>query len=244
MITIIILVHNIKESNGNILATTDKCIYSLYETATLPFELALIDNGSDDAMEAYNHLKDLMGVGNVLRQASSYVKRYEANTHISTCWNIALKETSGDFVFLVNNDIAFHQKGWMNLVVEQLKIPHNGVVGLQGMSWNIFSFIEGSFFCFRRSLIGELGGNWQLFDERFPFSCEDSDLCHRVQAAGLAIHQIINLSSYMVHEHHGTLSYADREGNSGWKNKPIQYITHDARRLLCRKWGLPEQIVD
>lgn len=243
MITVIVVVHNVVEAGENIFDMTRNCITSLCATASQQFELILIDNGSRDYPKTYEFLNELAGVGSEYK-LSARVVRNEGNIAISKCWNDTILQTSGEQIFLVNNDIVFHRKGWMTVVLDSLHRSNVGAVGLQGMSWNGFTFIEGAFFCFNRGLVGQLAGpEGRMFDEQFIFSCEDADVCRRMQNIGMMTLQEPSLYSYMVHEHHGTLSYVDREGGM-IPGRPIQYTTHDMRRLLCRKYGMPEAIVD
>lgn len=262
MISVIVIGHDVVGMETQLIDMTIQCLQSIKDTmGYLNYELIFIDNGSKDdgrmvkavanffersreeidrrVDETEDQYWDRMKI----RQqtfVNGWLKHNEANEPVAKCWNDAIAEAQGDTIFLINNDIIFHKPGWAQLLCETLyKQPNVGAVGGQLMSWNRFMFLEGSVFVFDRERVMKVAENGKIFDEQFTFTCEEVDLCARLENTGhLLLMLPLEENKYYTHLRHGTLSQMVHEGVD------MLTIMHDNRKRLCVKYGLPEQVND
>lgn len=231
---------------------TLNAIEGILRTADKDFELILIDNGSHDDRYA----KELGVRAQSFDQKSSFVKglkqmRFDQPVALSKAWNMGCYQADGDYVIMSNNDIVFHELGWMSRLLEPFTWQNRkiGIVGIQHMSWYKWSFCEGSLFAFPAKFITdfdlrtspEVSDYPLVFDEQFTLSCEDVDFNARLQAEGYETIQVNDpplQPRFLQHLGHRTIqSMAGTEEN-------IIEISHENRIRLCRKYGYPDQIID
>lgn len=101
-----------------------KCLDSLYGTlATFKdsFEVIIVDDGS--SRELQKQLKEALSPYPV-----SLITKRE-NEGFSRTVNIGGAAGRGDYLCLVNNDIVFFQRNWLDLMLKEVKKPGVGVVG-------------------------------------------------------------------------------------------------------------------
>lgn len=237
MNSVVIVVHNIAKRSQEILSMTDTCLRTLRETADQPYQLIMIDNGSDDGNECSRLLDKYYDY------KTDQVFKFTANEPVSVCWNKAIEHAVGDTIMLINNDVVFHRNGWMSMLAAPLNFDQVGATGSHKMSWNGFDFLEGSFLAFRRDRVMRIAVDGKLFDEQFEFTCEEADFCERLTRAGLTLIETgVESGGMATHLHHGTLSWTNEEG--GINGVSALLVMHECRRKLCRKYGKPEQVDD
>ena len=222
---------------------TERFLRTVQETVGREVELIYVDNGSPDK-EAWHAVSQCV----VGRREFTPVKmiRFSPGVCLSKCWNSAFDIASGERILIANNDIIFHQLGWLEKFDEALADPTVGVTGIVGMSWNNIPFIQGSLFAVLRNVYDLVGP----FDERFEFTCEDIDYSKRIQDRGYRIHMIQPelQPDYLYHEGHATRNYYDRLAGVG-SNPENTYSTfremaHISRLRFVYKWNLPIRIDD
>ncbi len=243
MITCVFVVHNVA-SRTEIVDMTYKCLDSFMQTiGSLDVEVFVIDNGSKDSGKIFELL---LAYKQYERDKLKFnFRRYTDNAPIAQRWNEAIIESLGEIIVLVNNDVVFNKVGWLDKLI--LPIYNSsaivGVTGSKLMSWNEFSFLEGAFIAFSRTVANEFSDSGKLFDEQFEFTGEEVDFCHRVELNGKKLIETgIESQGYVTHLHHGTLCWMNEDG--GWQGRSILDVMHESRRRLCRKWNKPERIND
>ncbi len=209
----------------NALEYTKKCINSVLEHTHLPYELILVDNGSQDGTVEYL---------NALKEQYEHIKVIfnKKNKGFAYGNNQGARRAKGKYLLFLNNDVLVAD-GWLNdLASVLIDNPYVGMVGpitnsISGRQRveNVPYQDEHGFYAFaakvrelnknkitprrriagfcmlmRRDLFEKLGG----FDTRFGTgNFEDDDLCVRVRQKGWAI---------MVHEgvfihHYGSQTF-------------------------------------
>ena len=239
LISIIIPVWNQHEMSQD-------CIQMVMET-TEDYEVVVVDNGSDPPFEppfsGFNEVR---------------VIRNEENKGYPVAANQGVRESKGEYVVLLNNDVVVTD-GAINRLVghlsEDLDIVGpitNYCAGLQNMevpvyhnrdeleaiAEEVFESAEGGLaevnwvigFCMalKRELYDEL----QPFDESlWPSSGEEIDFCYRAKKAGHSI--AIALDTFVHHE--GSISFRDLQNN-----QDLDYVKlckrNDAH--LAGRWGV------
>lgn len=189
----------------NAFATTYNCLASLLLAFNkAPFEVIVVDDGSDDETE---HLKALVRGITVLRTAS-------ARGFVHSC-NMGAEAARGEYLVMLNNDTEV-SSGWIDellhvfrnfdragLVGAKLLYPDGtlqeagGIIFRNADAWNYgrngnandprynytrqVDYVSGACIMVPRALWRELGG----FDTEFaPAYFEDTDLAYRVRARG------------------------------------------------------------
>lgn len=258
----IILVYRIRgEQFNDLWELTLQSINGILQTADFPFELIVIDNGSHDLRysQALNTSAALWDDMPFYRRwlVGFRQLRFEQHTSLAKVWNEGARQADGAYIMLANNDIVYHETGWMSRMVEPFGWDEKqrsdhfvskpvGIVGIQHMSWHAFAFVEGSLFVFpeRFRQQFDIGGDDQpptLFDEQFVIACEDVDFNHRVQQADYAVIQVNNpplQPRYLQHLGHRTIHTL-----IGTDEDYIEE-SHRSRLALCAKWGVEPRIND
>ncbi len=101
----------------------EKCVTSLLDRTDYPkFELIIVDNGSDEA-DALAYLAKMNKLPNVR------VLRYAGRFNYSAINNFAVKQSMGQVLALLNNDIEATRPDWLREMVAQALRPEVGAVG-------------------------------------------------------------------------------------------------------------------
>jgi len=213
-----------------------RCCESIIFNASRPYELIVVDNGSDDGKTSELRNTSKSWKWHNLEQVK--MKVFRKPQSLPKAWNTAIDMADGDTVFLINNDMIFQEGNWMEMLTDLLNQGY-GVVGGQAMSWNGIGFIEGALIAFPKKLALDLQIKMgEYFDERFILTCEDVDFCHRAQHAGVKIAQVVGLNAKLLHLADSTINLRASRGED------MYAIMHESRREFCRKWGLEERIND
>ena len=167
----------------NNLELTKRFLKSLYETASEPIELILVNNNSSDGTKEYiENLPYDFDTTTIINN--------ETNEGFAKAVNKGIKQSKYPNIMVINNDITFLQRNWMTIVCDNL----SGIVGLEKLYSEGVDFVTGAFMAFKKELYDKLGG----FDERFFFAYEDVDFCYRSQIMG---YPIIHLPLPMKHDY-------------------------------------------
>lgn len=195
-VSIVIITYNCRD-------LTRKCLNTLRDTVTIPHEIVILDNHSEDGVA--EDLKSLTPPFRVILNQTR--NRYAPNA------NQAAREARGEILCLLNNDTLL-TPGWLEPMVELLEsLPQAGIIGniqidprtrmidhagmffcpdglprharkrrqrLPVEDWLEWSCVTAACLLIRRETFFSVGG----YDEEYRNSCEDSDLCVRLKLKG------------------------------------------------------------
>ena len=206
---------------------TRRCLESVVRNTTPPYELIVVDNGSDEATRR------------MLREFPGRVLRNPRNLGFARAVNRGIRASKGDVVVLLNSDTEV-PKGW----VKGMRSAMTGNIGLVGPATDgarngqrragpsrsrvpvRLPILYGFCLMIRREAIRDLG----LMDERFfPGGFEDVDYCLRAAEKGWRC----SLAPWVFvrHAHHAS-----------WKANGIDHgksIRVNYRRFLAKWSGSP-----
>lgn len=213
----------------NNLRYTKNCISSIRKKTKEPYQLVVVDNGSDDGSVGY--------IQTILEKDDMLICNAE-NKGFSAGNNQGMKFANGEYILLLNNDTIIKDEGWIEklIVAERIggglvgvnlrRVERDDVKGMflyqgDGDYKHQWCYLEGWCLLAKRTLFEELEG----FDERFFCYSEDADLSFRVRKQ-------LNLPLTEVKipvDHIGQMTSSilerKRSGQSDLSN-----------RLLYRKW--------
>ena len=188
-----------------------QCIDSIRaKTTYAPYEIVLVDNGSDDkAAIAYFRTLEQEKVIRLLTDPLPF--------NFSRINNAAAREARGDYLVFLNNDIEVITPEWLTELVSHAQRPEIGAVGAKlwypddtiqhaglvlvaGLAGHAhhkkkrgdhgyfsrasliqsLSAVTAACLCVRREVFEKVGG----FDEGMAVAFNDVELCLRIQAAG------------------------------------------------------------
>ena len=225
---------------------TLESIQGILKTVEEQFELIVIDNGS----HSDRYITDLHRVSALWGEMHPNMEgfralRFDEHVSLPKAWNEGINQSDGDWIAIINNDIIYHEKGWVTRMIDTFKTKDNvGIVGIQHMSWAYFSFVEGSLFMFPGSFKEEFNLNDEddaikVFDEQFMYIC-DVDFNRRVQDAGYVTMQVDNPPLQPMSLQH----LGHRTINTLAHHTDFVAITHEDRVKLCVKYGYDPLIND
>lgn len=176
-----------------------KCLESIFKTDSYRLsKIVIADDCSNDGTREW------------LRRQGKIIPVFgQKNWGIARNSNRALKELLDcDYGFLINDDIYFKQRGWVDIYIDAMKIsPYKHFCFMGGEKGPGFSkkegignievthhhLVMGSCLAFTKKVLETIGG----FDIRFPaYGLEHTDWTERVSMAGLSrnfdIHGVID----------------------------------------------------
>lgn len=202
----------------NNLHLTQACVASLRATTEVPYELIVVDNGSQD------------GTADWARDAADVPVLLPENLGFARGMNAGLQAASGDAVAFVNNDTVW-PGGWALPLLEQLDDPSIGIVapavtaagnpvtvrdapGHDVIRFDPFAELpSGVAYVMRTSDARALGG----FDERYRLAMsEDLDLLFTCWVNGLDV--VLDTRVLVEHELHASLEQLEEERASLWRD--------------------------
>jgi GT2 family glycosyltransferase len=211
-----------------------QCIESIRAKTTYsPYEIVLVDNGSDDrkAIEYFESL-EREGVIRLLKDPRPF--------NFSRLNNEAAREARGEHLVFLNNDIEVITPEWLTELVSHARRPEIGAVGAKlwypndtiqhaglvlvaGLAGHAhlgrkrgdhgyfsrasliqsLSAVTAACLCVRREVFEQVGG----FDESLAVAFNDVDLCLKIQAAGYR--NLYTPYAELYHHESATRGYED-----------------------------------
>ncbi len=198
---------------------TEETINSIQHHTGYPYELIIVDNGSNDkSMDVLKRLKKNKMIDKIVTS--------NKNLGFAGGNNLGAKEATGDYICFINNDVIVSPK-WLTKLIDVFKDEKTGAVGpvsnnVGGLEFpQRVSFTnekEGiieeiprlSGFCIvlRKKVFDKIGG-WD--DRFFPGFFEDDDLCIRLQEEGYNLKYCGN--SFIHHKMQSTFAKNKLDGN-------------------------------
>ena len=198
---------------------------SFYGKTKCDYEFIIINNGDD--LETENYLKEIMNKDNKVR-----VIKNEKNLGVSASWNQGIKESSCDYICIINNDIEIMTPEWLCKL--QLKLmedeniywtsPHTCYTKdmkkriyrihhyeqlLYGVSKE--SYVVGCCFMCPKRAFNDIG----LFDEQFNIKYyEDLDFINRILESR---HRVAITNEVLVYHAVGATSRITKGGEENAK---------------------------
>jgi GT2 family glycosyltransferase len=217
MISIIICCHN----KYNF---TRACVNDLLKLNLDNNEIIVIDNASTDETQ-----KELSQIKQI-----KYI-RNETNIFHSAACNQGYRISTGNYVIFLNNDVRVKQPhSWTEMLIERCD---DGLVGpsmgqlngkldfVQEANNTLFgySYLSGWMIAASKSTWNKLDlGNGMIWNERYPFYFNDTDLSFRAREAGIPM---VVIDVPVVH--FGKISATQLN---------IQSLYTDARKVFVEEW--------
>jgi glycosyltransferase involved in cell wall biosynthesis len=188
-----------------------RCIDSIKETRYAPYEILIVDNGSDDP-ETLKYLDELSQSG------KAKILRYPKPFNYPAINNFAVSQAEGEIIVLLNNDTEVISPDWLYELVSHAcrpevgavgalllypdgSIQHGGIILVGGVAGHAFKALprhSGGYFsqallcrdvsavtaaclAVRKSLYQEVGG---LDADNLPVAFNDVDFCLRLREKG------------------------------------------------------------
>lgn len=162
---------------------TVPCIDRILSSTSSPFELVLIDDGSDDNSFAY------------FKQVSRKAYRNRQNLGVAKSRNKGMRSAKGGILIFIDNDVLV-TPGWLRILLEEHGKHRVGIVGgipsnerfrfalpLSADGLIDYPQISGACFSFKRQVMDRIG----FMDESLVNCGEDTDYCFRALLAGFRV---------------------------------------------------------
>lgn len=227
--------------NYNGLQHLKPCIKSILSHTSAPYEIIVVDNGSNDGSLDY-----------CIRQRLKLVSLPDNQGFPAAC-NYGLRMAAGDNLLLLNNDIQVTPRWLENMhrclrssddigIVgpltnyasgkQQIKEPFTTVEDMaeryntpDSAKWLQVERLVGMCFLFKREVMDRIG----LLDERFsPGHFEDDDYCYRARVNGFRL--MIAGDAFVFH--HGSASFGKKD--QAWVKRLIDRNYNQ----FVAKWGV------
>ncbi|GIP39126.1 glycosyl transferase [Paenibacillus sp. J31TS4] len=228
-----------------------ECVASIRSHTHSPYEIIVVDNGSDDGTLQYCREENLMVIS------------FPNNRGFPIAVNWGLRIAAGDHLLLLNNDIVVGPNWLDNMLACLASSPDIGIVGpytnyISGRQQRNpeYETIEGYQeaaaaynkqdpgkyvtterlvgFCmlFSRELMERIG----LLDERYsPGHYEDDDYCYRARKAGYRL----MISGDVIVHHHGSATFLKMD------SKERAHLVRESYKKFVDKWGFdPNSLIE
>ena len=182
---------------------TNRCIKTARETTKIPFELIIVETGSD-------YFGDLADV---------YIQEKE-HTKTTISINRALRASNRNWKVLLTNDV-FVKDGWLECLLDCFKIPDCGIATLASSQFNhqkqnkIEEGIWFSLAMIPQYIFKKVG----YLDEQYPGVFDDTDLILRIYQAGYK--EYINFNCIVDHTPGSTVYVMDGHKENYRKGREI-----------------------
>ncbi|TWT43066.1 SPBc2 prophage-derived glycosyltransferase SunS [Thalassoglobus neptunius] len=227
----------------NQLSYTKQCLDSIRLRTIAPYEIIVVDNGSNDQTAEYlGHCDDVRLISN------------RENRGFPAAVNQGIAAAQGTQVLLLNNDTLV-TTGWLTRMLEalhsqadvglvgplsnnvsgeqQVNVTYDDLSQLDGFAWELSKQqhnqrvttdrLVGFCLLFKRELVDRIG----LFDEQFGIgNFEDDDFCRRAQESG---YRCLIATDAFVH-HFGSVTFRGSGVN-------LRALLQQNQELYQRKWN-------
>jgi GT2 family glycosyltransferase len=207
---------------------TLSCINGLFKSNIAnQLEIIIVDNASSD-----NTQKEL---SQIKQDNFIYIRNEENLFHSKGC-NVGYQKSSGDNILFLNNDIKIKSNDWAEIILDHC---NDAIVGpTMGQLDNNFNFIreankqlEGNVYisgwCIASSRSNcnklDIDGKGQIWNEKFPFYWNDTDLSWRARKTGLKL-MVMNIPLV----HFGKISSSQLN---------VQKLYLEGRKTFLNKWA-------
>jgi GT2 family glycosyltransferase len=205
---------------------TRSCLNDLSKLPSDTHEIIIVDNASsDETKDEISKLKNIV-----------YIRNSENEFHSKAC-NKGFAATTGNIILFLNNDIKVRgdYSNWTNKLIQPAATAIIGCsMGQLDNKMNFVqeskaelpgrSYLSGWFLSSSRENWNKLDvGNGQIFNERYPFYFNDSDLSFRAKKLGLPL-KVINLPIV----HFGKISA---------KQINVPKLYSDAKKVFVNEWS-------
>lgn len=226
--------------NRNGLSYLQLCIQSIKQHTDMPYEIIVVDNGSQDDSLEYCRYEQVRLIS------------VPFNCGFPAACNMGMRVASGDAIMLLNNDVVVTPNWLSNMMRCLYSVEDVGIVGPvtnyvsgiqkvdspyntpQGAAiapnvpdsgkWQDVSRLVGFCFMFKREVMQRIG----LLDEIFtPGHYEDDDFCYRTRLAGYRL--LISGDTFVFH--HGSASF-EKEGE-----ERLKALIQTNYEKFIHKWG-------
>lgn len=215
----------------NNLTLTQNCINSIRQFTETPYQLVIIDNGSNLEVTEWL-IRNLFDNDIIIRNS--------VNIGFVIGCNQGIKLSTGYYILLLNNDTIVTASNWLAKLIDSLDkadlvgsvigsvIPNDRIGAFQyvgdGKITDKWSYVEGWCLFAEKELFDKLKG----FDEQFsPAYAEDADLSFRIRKMGK---KILQVSVPIKH-------IGQQSAKALRKDNPDQ--SSISNRLLYKKWMPP-----
>lgn len=110
----------------NQLEYTKLFLQSLRENSTYPYEIIVVDNGSNDGTQQW-----------LEQQKIDKVIFWSENKGVTKAWNSGIRQARGEYICIINNDVIVSPK-WMNGLINILDHAPNDLAALSPSSNDVF----------------------------------------------------------------------------------------------------------
>jgi GT2 family glycosyltransferase len=234
----------------NGLTLLQKCVESIIrKTNYEPFEVLIVDNGSDDP-------ETLLYLKNISAKEGVRLIRDDRPFNYSALNNAAVKLARGAIIGLINNDIEVITSDWLTEMASHALRPeiaavgarlwypddtlqHGGVILAGGQAWHVhrniakhdpgymararhiqsFSAVTGACLIVRRSVYEELGG---LNEADLSITFNDVDFCIRALKAGYR--NIWTPYAELYHHESATRGEDDTPGKNAHARQELDFM--------------------
>ncbi|TXK84652.1 glycosyltransferase family 2 protein [Paenibacillus sp. N3.4] len=227
--------------NYNGLALLKECVESIRSHTSLPYEIIVVDNGSEDGSVTYCVKEKLKLIS------------LPINHGFPVACNLGLHIARGNALMLLNNDTLMTPNWLDNLLRSLYSSEDIGMVGpvtnyasgkqqikeeftnISDMTakynnsdpskWQETDRLVGICLLFKREMLGKIG----FMDEIFtPGFYEDDDFCYRARLAGYRL--LITGDCFIFH--HGSASFHKKGVEA------LQGLLQQNRQKFLDKWGV------
>ena len=105
-----------------------RCVHSIMEHVTVPYELIIVDNGSSEVNRRKTQaLIDEINAGDM---SATYLYK-EMDFNMARMNNMGAACANGEMLLFLHDDVVVRKLGWLSHLSEKAKLPYVGAVGMK-----------------------------------------------------------------------------------------------------------------
>lgn len=208
---------------------------SLAERTSVPFEVVVVDNASDEPTRAVNRKWEDRGLVRVVQNEKNALWARGCNQGLELC------DPASRHLLLLNPDCEVLRDDWVGRLAGVLDADPK--VGVTGTALNfkrvgpVFGCVDGSCFFMRRECFDEVG----LLDaERYPWNGAPYDWCARAFARGWIYRRARNDPPFLVHHGHKSVEASGVE--HPWRPVDVEEMYRRAGLTPTRRHKLVHRV--